>query len=59
MWRVSSAAMSCTSFRIRTALNVMSSRLPIGVGTMYSVPVELGSDVVVFIYESLEVERNL
>src|SRR5581483_10936311 len=36
--RVSSAAMSATSRRTRTARSVMSSRLPIGVPTTYRTP---------------------
>ena len=36
--RVSSAATSGTSLRTRKARKVMSSRLPMGVATTYSVP---------------------
>jgi hypothetical protein len=38
LWRVSSAAIRSASDRVRTARGDMSSRLPIGVATTYSVP---------------------
>src|SRR5262245_53358140 len=36
VWRVSSQAIKSTSFNTRSARNVISSRLPIGVATRYS-----------------------
>src|SRR6266478_5139985 len=38
VWRVSSQAIRSTSFRMRSARSVMSSRLPMGVPTMYRQP---------------------
>jgi hypothetical protein len=40
--RVSSASIRSASFKIRMALKVISSRLPMGVGTKYSLPVGVG-----------------
>ena len=37
--RVSSAKTKSTSFNTRTALNVMSSMFPTGVGTIYRIPI--------------------
>src|SRR6267378_7243824 len=38
VWRVSSQAIRSTSLRMRSARSVMSSRLPMGVPTMYRQP---------------------
>ncbi|CDM94661.1 conserved protein of unknown function [Limnospira indica PCC 8005] len=39
MWRVSSAAMRSTDFKVCKARNVISSRFPMGVPTIYRVPI--------------------
>ena len=55
---VSSAAMKSTSFSTLIALNVMSSRLPIGVATRYNIDLFINFTFTIILYINYNIKKT-